>query len=59
MNDFALEIGSTVLAVVVFVAIIVLSGILGVQKVGGLVAITVFVLLLGGAGYLVAEKTYE
>jgi len=59
MTNPVLEIGTTVLAVIVFISVVILSGILGMEKAGTLSALVLFVLLLGGAGYMIAEKTYE
>lgn len=59
MTNPVLEIGSTISAVIVFIVVIILSDILGMGRVGSLAALVIFVLLLGGAGYLIAENTYE
>lgn len=55
----SVEIGSTLGVVAVFVAILVVVGFIGNEKVGTVVAILVFLLLSSGAGYLIAQRTYS
>lgn len=54
----AVEIGSTLAVVVVFVVILIAAGFVGNEKVGVVVAILAFVLLSTGAGYFIAQRTY-
>jgi len=54
----AVEIGSTLAAVVAFAVLLALAGATGYEKVGTVAAILGFVLLSSGAGYLIARDTY-
>lgn len=55
----AIEIGSTLAAVVVFVVLLALAGATGYEKFGTVVAILAFILFSSGAGYLIARDTYS
>ncbi|MDZ7687596.1 MAG: hypothetical protein U5J64_02535 [Halobacteriales archaeon] len=55
----AVEIGSTLAVVVVFIAVLVVAGLTGNEKLGTVGAIIVFILLSSGAGYLIAQDTYS
>lgn len=55
----AVEIGSTLAAVVVFVVLLALAGAAGYERFGTVVAILAFILLSSGAGYLIAQDTYS
>lgn len=55
----AVEIGSTLAAVVVFVVLLALAGAMGYERFGTVVAILAFILLSSGAGYLIAQDTYS
>jgi hypothetical protein len=55
----AVEIGSTLGVVVVFVVLIAAVGAIGYEKFGTVAAILAFVLLSSGAGYLIAQDTYS
>jgi hypothetical protein len=55
----AVEIGSTLAAVVAFVVLLALAGATGYERFGTVFAILAFILLSSGAGYLIAQDTYS